>query len=169
MEAATPEGVFQRRLGPPPPVYSVEFLQFIVNQRLTQREAEIVHYYDRMNPCDMVVADDLMLDLSQSLKRSEPGADKAPCITPGGQLWLRRRRRWLTAYEASMCQGYDPPPRMKLRQFSHRQIIDLIGNSFHCDSCVVSLAAALACAPSMQTAKQAPLDDNTTVKVGQAS
>ena len=112
-----------------------------------EREAEITHDVDRTAPMSEVFAEDSLIDLSQSLNRGHCSRSVMPCITPGARLWLRRRCRWLLAPEAVSCQGYAAPSGM--RNFTHRQVIDLVGNSFHCDSCLVSLAVAFASTPPL--------------------
>ena len=133
-----------------PPVFGTAFARMCQSARMTERECEIVHFYDRTNSVELLAAEDQALDLSQSIVRAAFAGGVMPCITPRSRLWLRRRRRWLLAPEAVACQGYDAPTN--LSDWSHRQVLDLIGNSFHGESSLLSLAVALASAPSVATA-----------------
>ena len=135
-----------------PPVYAQEFVGMCSQCRLTEREAEIVHYLDRTCPVALLAIEDELVDLGQNLGRqSTRHSGCVPCVTPGSRLWLRRRRRWMLAPEAIVAQGFDPPRSDLLRRYSHRQVFDVVGNSFHGDSCLSALAVALASAPSLQS------------------
>eukprot|EP00971_Amphidinium_carterae_P202351 4015053-Amphidinium_carterae.1 len=106
-------------------------------------------------------ANEEILDVSQSINRCRHVKDVAPCITPGCRLWLRNRCRWMLAPEAVICQGFSIPE--KLKEYTHRQIVDLVGNAFHCDSLLVSFAVALASAPvdNLLAASAAPADTHS--------
>ena len=83
-------------------------------------------------------------DLGQSINRCRlPISDTVPCITPSGRLWKRRAREWLLAPEAMLAQGYDPAYVPCLTDFSHRQIVNLMGNAFNSSSYLIALATAL--------------------------
>ena len=134
-----------------PPLYTKSFHELCIEHGLTAREAEYLHYLDRMCPMELLAVEDEIIDVSQSLGReSGRHAGRFPCVTPQSRLWLRRRRRWVLAPVANAAQGYDSPPGNLLRQFTHRQVIDLVGNSFHGDSCLAALAVALSSAPCMR-------------------
>ena len=132
-----------------PPVYCAEFQNMVAEFGIGVREAEYIHYEERVKPVILIASEDEVLDVSQGLGRGLHTADTIPTITPVARLWLRRRKRWLVAPEAIRAQGYDLPPGA--RRFSHRQILDLIGNSFHGDSLIAALCVALASAPSLQS------------------
>eukprot|EP00971_Amphidinium_carterae_P131484 2604054-Amphidinium_carterae.2 len=125
-----------------PPVYRESFRSMVKEARMTEREAEILHYVERCEPVSECIAEEWLVDVSQSLGRSRQSNRQVPCITPGSRLWCRARERWLLAPEAVRCQGYAVP--QGLEEYSHRQIIDLVGNAFHADSAMVSFAVALA-------------------------
>ena len=113
---------------------------------LRPREAEIIYYFDIVFPTDDMYEEESVLDVSQSLHRALSTVKLMPALTPRSRMLLRRRQRWLLAPEALAVQGYPDPDQACL--FSHRQIVDLCGNAFHADSLMVSMATALASAPS---------------------
>ena len=132
-----------------PPVYSAEFQSMVAEFGIGPRAAEYIHYEERMRPVSLIASEDEVLDVSQGLGRGLHAANTIPTITPAARLWLRRRKRWLLAPEAIRAQGYDLPPGA--RKFKHRQILDLIGNSFHGDSLIAALCVALSFAPRLTT------------------
>eukprot|EP00812_Abedinium_dasypus_P010848 NODE_4445_length_674_cov_2.079160.p2 GENE.NODE_4445_length_674_cov_2.079160~~NODE_4445_length_674_cov_2.079160.p2 ORF type:complete len:153 (-),score=33.70 NODE_4445_length_674_cov_2.079160:215-646(-) len=86
----------------------------------------------------------MFVDLSQNIHRCRLSASNTvPCITPRSRLWKCRAREWLTAPEAMLAQGLDPAYVPALRQFKHRQILNLMGNAFNSSSYLVALATAL--------------------------
>ena len=133
------------------PVYSEQFKSMVAEAGMCSREAEVLHFHDRLSPVDLMATDDELLDLSQSLGRARGSRGLVPTIHPTARLWLRRRSRWLLAPEAVRCQGFDVP--VGLPAWTHRQVFDLIGNSFHGDSCIAALVVALASAPSLQASR----------------
>ena len=135
-----------------PPVFERKFHEMILQNGVGDREAQYIHFLDRVSPMQELTIEEELVDLSQSLGReSGRHAGRIPCITPNSRLWLRRRRRWLLPPEAIVAQGFDVPPQEQLQQFGHRQLLDLIGNSFHGDSLLISIAVAIASAPSLQS------------------
>jgi len=89
----------------------------------------------------------MYLDLSQSITRCRNSlSDIVPCITPGSRLWKRRQGEWLLAPEAMLIQGLDPSYVRCLTSFSHRQVLDLMGNAFNSTSFLIALVTAFSCA-----------------------
>ena len=112
--------------------------------RLTTREAEVLYFLDRVKPMMHEHCEESFVDLGQSINRCRLSvSDTVPCITPSGRLWKRRAREWLLAPEAMLAQGYDPAYVPCLTDFSHRQILNLMGNAFNASSYLVALATAL--------------------------
>ena len=103
-----------------------------------------MHYYDRTDPVQLRLADEIVVDLSQSLDRPREGFSLMPAITPKSRLWRRRQCEWLLAPECLRAQGFEPRLVRHVRDFSHRQIVDLAGNSFNATCEMVALAAGLA-------------------------
>jgi site-specific DNA-cytosine methylase len=124
-----------------PPILSDELSALASEAGLTNREAEILHYSDLVDPMEHCLEADMLIDLSQSIGRCRESTKAVPCITPRSRLWWRRDTRWLLAPEAMLAQGYDPTKGM--RSFSHRQVLDLMGNAFNSSCLVASLATAL--------------------------
>ena len=112
--------------------------------RLTTREAEVLCFLDRVKPMMHEHCEESFVDLGQSINRCRLSvSDTVPCITPSGRLWKRRAREWLLAPEAMLAQGYDPAYVPCLTYFSHRQVVNLMGNAFNSSSYLVALATAL--------------------------
>ena len=112
--------------------------------RMTTREAEVLYYLDRVRPMMHEHCGESFVDLGQSIHRCRLSvSDTVPCITPSSRLWKRRARGWLLAPEAMLAQGYDPAYVPCLTNFSHRQILNLMGNAFNSSSYLVALATAL--------------------------
>ena len=123
---------------------STNMLELAQRAGMTQREAEIVFYYDRVQPMTQTHVEEMLLDLSQNLHRCRANVkDAVPCITPSSRFWKRRQRWWLLAPETMRIQGLDPCLIPNLHEFSHRQIIDLMGNAFNAASYLTALAVAV--------------------------
>jgi site-specific DNA-cytosine methylase len=125
-----------------PPSLTEKMQKLALEAGLTDREAEILHYSDLVAPIEHCLEHDMLIDLGQSLGRCRESTRKVPCVTPGSRLWWRRAERWLLAPEAVRAQGYDPTDEMM--QFTHRQVLDLMGNAFNSSCLMASLAVALA-------------------------
>ena len=134
-----------------PPQFSQNELALAREMRMTTREAEVLYYLDRVRPMMHEHCEESFCDLGQSINRCRLSiSDTVPCITPSGRLWKRRAREWLLAPEAMLAQGYDPAYVPCLTDFSHRQIVNLMGNAFNSSSYLVALATALGTA-SLET------------------
>ena len=95
---------------------------------MTTSEAEVLYYLDRVRPMMHEHCDESFVDLGQSIHRCRLSvSDTVPCITPSSRLWKRRAREWLLAPEAMLAQGYDPAYVPCLTNFSHRHILNLMG------------------------------------------
>ena len=131
---------------PPPPKKkpSRDELALASEMRLTTREAEVLYFLGRVRPMMHEHCEESFVDLGQSINRCRLFlSDTVPCITPSSRLWKRRAREWLLAPEATLAQGYDPAYVPCLTNFSHRQILNLMGNAFNSSSYLVALATAL--------------------------
>ena len=134
-----------------PPVYAADFQEMIAANVISEREAEYIHFLGRTSPMEQLAIEDELVDISQSLGRqSNRHCGYVPCILAGSRIWLRRRKRFLLAPEAIKAQGFDPPASCLLKRFDHRRVFDIVGNSFHADSCLCALTVALASAPQLQ-------------------
>ena len=111
---------------------------------MSEREAEVVYFFDRVAPMELARAEEVFIDLSQNIDRSRVSASNTvPCITPNGRLWKCRAKEWLLAPEAMLAQGLDVEYVSCVKEFTHRQIVDLMGNAFNSSSYLVALATAL--------------------------
>ena len=127
-----------------PCAFSTKMLELAQRAGMTKREAEIVFYYDRVQPMTQTHVEEMLLDLSQNLHRCRANVkDAVPCITPSSRFWKRRQRWWLLAPETMRIQGLDPCLIPNLHEFSHRQTIDLMGNAFNAASYLTALAVAM--------------------------
>ena len=132
-----------------PPAFSDDLMSLIASCRLTQREAEMIHYFDRIVPMDTVIDDELFLDLNDSLARQVKHMKIIPCICPKSRVWKRRQRSWLLVPEILRAQGFDMSFAPASRSFAHSKMVDLLGNSFNAVSFVVAVASALARTPEL--------------------
>eukprot|EP00974_Lingulodinium_polyedra_P115179 11154255-Lingulodinium_polyedra.AAC.1 len=106
-----------------PPVFPERLQKVIHEASLSPREAEVLHFHERMWPIETLTCSEVILDLSQSLWRTVScRSEKFPCIVPRGRLFKRRAQEWVLAPEAMIAQGYDPGLAQALPNFSHRQI-----------------------------------------------
>lgn len=105
-----------------PPVLSNDMMSLRARCGLSQREAEILHYFDVVAPMSLVCDKELFLDLSQGINRQRVHGNILPCITPNARIWKRRARAWLLAPEAMRAQGYDEVLAPALKEFTHRQV-----------------------------------------------
>ena len=120
-----------------PPQYGPDFTELILATGLTQREAEIVWYYERLCPRDAILCVDEVLELSQGLDRGSLCRNKMPTIFPGSRLWLRKLRRFALGPEVVAGQGWDVMPCLSL--LSHREVYELLGNCYASSSYMISL------------------------------
>ena len=58
------------------------------------------------------------------------------CYHPGGRLYWRRRRRWLTGPE--VLAGHAFAPIRSTLDYTGRELLDLMGNSFTASSVMIS-------------------------------
>ncbi len=138
------EAVFREAGLQYPPQPSEAELELKTRMRMSDREAEIVYFFNRVAPMELGHMEEMFIDLSQSIHRCLSSlSNTVPCITPRSRLWKCRVREWLTAPEAMLAQGLDPKYVPALKQFKHRQILDLMGNAFNSSSYLVALATAL--------------------------
>jgi hypothetical protein len=101
---------------------------------LTDREAEIVHFWEFTEPMEQCLQADAVLDLSQSITRAcVTMSGLVQCITPHSRLMWRRARRWMIAPEAIRGLGYNLKP--EYASWGHRQLFDLMGNSWNSSQC----------------------------------
>ena len=133
-----------------PPAFSDDLMSLIASCRLTQREAEMIHYFDRIVPMDTVIDDELFLDLNDSLARQVKHMKIIPCVCPKSRVWKRRQRSWLLVPEILRAQGFDMSFAPASRSFAHSKMVDLLGNSFNAVSFVVAVASALARTPELR-------------------
>ena len=116
-----------------------------ISMGMTEREAEVLYYHGRAWPLDQCHCEEMLIDLGQSIHRARVTVtDRVPCIIPRNRLWKRRAKEWLLAPEAMLAQGLDSSYPPRLREFNHKQIMDLMGNAFNSCSYLTALATALA-------------------------
>ena len=84
-------------------------------------------------PCGNCVCSCQGLDRSKSNVRGS-----FACFHSGSRCWLRRRQRWLLSVEALRSHGFVESADGCTREYSHREVMDLVGNSF----CGCSVAIA---------------------------
>ena len=136
-----------------PPAFSTELQALAEKCNTTTRETEIIHYTDLKHPMALVTDEELFIDLSQGLDRlagGGVGSSTIPCVCPQARIWKRRARGWLLAPEAMRAQGYDAVIAPKRHNYSHRQIFDLMGNSFNSSSFIAAATAMMAKAIAVQ-------------------
>ena len=106
-----------------PPVFS-DRLQAVINTSgMRVREAEVLHYHERLWPIESTTCREVFLDLSMSLGRaSSCKNDRFPIIVPKGRIFKRCAMEWLTVPEAMACQGYCAGMAPALRSYTHRQV-----------------------------------------------
>ena len=81
-----------------------------------------------------------LLCKAQGINRCATTArDELQCYHPGGRMFLRRRARWMTCVEMYAGHGYSLSTVS--RNYSHRELSDLLGNSFASSSVMVSSIA----------------------------
>ena len=117
-----------------PPCYSPECKQYITMAGLTDREAEVNCFFDFIRSMEQCLQTDALLDLSQSITRaSVVMSGLLQCVTPHSRLHWRRAKRWMIAPEAIRALGYNL--KAAYAAFSHRQMLDLMGNSWNSSQC----------------------------------
>ena len=134
-----------------PPVFSDRLQTVIKISSLREREAEVLHYHERLWPVESITCHEVFLDLSMSLGRAASCKnERFPCIVPKGRIFKRCAMEWLIVPEAMACQGYDPRTAPALKNYGHRQVflfsIQYICrmNRF-CYHCVSSLVLQFVC------------------------
>ena len=143
-----------------PPAPTEAEVELATRMRMTDREAEIVYFFDRVAPMEISHSEEMFIDLSQGITRTRASTSAMmPCITPHSRLWKRRAKEWLTAPEAMLAQGLDAAYVRYLKEFSHRQILNLMGNAFNSSSYLVSLATALSFVDLSGAGKPCPACD----------
>ena len=86
--------VFESRGLTWPPVVDTDLAELASSMGMTEREIETVHFFDIVDPMDLVFIQDRLLDLSQAILRcSAIQSDTLMCLTPNARLFWRRARR----------------------------------------------------------------------------
>ena len=90
---------------------------------MREREAEVLHYHERLWPIESTTCQEVFLDLSMSLGRAASCKnDRFPIIVPKGRIFKRCAMEWLSVPEAMACQGYDKDMAPALKSYGHRQV-----------------------------------------------
>jgi hypothetical protein len=109
---------------------------------VTAGEQEILHLLEITCPMDSICCADAVVDLNLSIDRMTQHKLAMPIIVPKSRLWWRRAMRWVSADELMSAQGYGPT--VASHEFSHKQVCDIMGNSFHAVPLMICVATVLA-------------------------
>ena len=108
----------------------------------TEREAEVIYFYELSDPMSESAVDDTCLNVSQSINRCVlKGKDHLPCLTPGARLYWRRARQWMLGPEVARCQGFELDPVSI--EYTHREVVHLFGNGFSAVSLDIAILIQL--------------------------
>ena len=112
-----------------PPCFPSWFSNSMRQIGATEREAEVIYFYELSDPMSESAVDDTCLNVSQSINRCVlKGKDHLPCLTPGARLYWRRARQWMLGPEVARCQGFELDPVSI--EYTHREVVHLFGNGF---------------------------------------
>jgi hypothetical protein len=107
-----------------PVVYPEDWIEFQRRVGMTDRELDILFFYNLVKPIGMHTTDETFLNMQASLKRAYyASSGKVPCVLPKARFWKRSAGEWMIAPEYILAQGFDPEMvGPALTEFSHRQV-----------------------------------------------